>query len=211
MEDFNWMFENIFTYGMPDELLGVFGAVIVVAFLLALAAGLVIYILTSLGLYQIAKRRGLKLYGMAWVPLGQEWLLGSIADQYDRKANGKDKRLRTKLLVFELLILVLSIAIGVLSGLAMAGFDFSIGIVLVLIFGLAIYVLTIVYIVFYYIALYKVYKAATPKHCVWMLVLSIFVNIAIPICLFVIRRKDDGFIELEQQVQQAPDYSAYNA
>ena len=53
---------------------------------------IVFYIFSSIGLYTIAKRRGIPGAGWAWVPLGNLWILGSIADQYDLVAKNAKKK-----------------------------------------------------------------------------------------------------------------------
>ena len=60
--------------------------------------GIVFYIFSSIGLYTIAKRRGIPSAGWAWVPLGNLWILGSIADQYDLVAKNAKKKQRHLLL-----------------------------------------------------------------------------------------------------------------
>ena len=40
------------------------------------------YIFSSLGSYTLAKRRGIRAPGLAWIPIGGvRWILGSLADQ----------------------------------------------------------------------------------------------------------------------------------
>lgn len=41
------------------------------------------YVLTSLSLYTIAKRRQINNPWMAWLPIANTWIVGSIADDYD--------------------------------------------------------------------------------------------------------------------------------
>ena len=76
-----------FEYGMPDVpqglMMGVGGAVVAVlliVLLLALAFSIVSYVLSAVGIYRIAKRRGIHHAWLAWVPVGNSWLLGSISD-----------------------------------------------------------------------------------------------------------------------------------
>ena len=42
-----------------------------------LVVGLVFYVFESIGLYTLAKRRGLQYPGLAWVPVANMWILGS--------------------------------------------------------------------------------------------------------------------------------------
>lgn len=56
--------------------------------------GIVAYILEALALYTIAKRRGIKKPWLAWIPVGNVWILGSLADQYRyvKKREVKNRR-----------------------------------------------------------------------------------------------------------------------
>ena len=60
---------------------------------------LVFFIFTAIGLYAIAKRRGIDHAWMAWVPVLNSWTLGCISDQYQYLIKGKNKKRRTVLLV----------------------------------------------------------------------------------------------------------------
>lgn len=57
---------------------GVFAVIYGVIFLVSLAFSAVTYILQSLGLYTVAKRRGINNPWLAWLPIGNVWILGSI-------------------------------------------------------------------------------------------------------------------------------------
>ena len=43
---------------------------------------LAVYIFSALGLYTIAQRRGLRNSWLAWIPVANVWILGSLSDQY---------------------------------------------------------------------------------------------------------------------------------
>ena len=62
------------------------------------AAGVAAYIFMALGLYAIARNRQIKNPWLAWVPVGNLWLLGSIADQYRYCTTGEDPRRRKRML-----------------------------------------------------------------------------------------------------------------
>ena len=50
---------------------------------------LAVYVFTALSLYTIAARRGIKNPWLAWIPVGSNWILGSVADQYQHLVQGK--------------------------------------------------------------------------------------------------------------------------
>jgi len=187
-------------------------SLVLTIFLVALAAGFLIsivsYVLSGISLYKIGKRRGIKAYGLAWVPFGRAWMLGSIADQFDRRMKGRDSHYRTGLLIGDLVLSAAMIAseiyfIGTfISFMENAAFTEIVDpsafseIITAMGLMLAVMVPLYVFIVFYYIALYKVYKSCSPKSSAGLLVLAILVSFgglqeSIP--LFCLRDKDDGF------------------
>ena len=64
------------------------GMGLLVAFVV-LACFVVMYVFQSIGLYTIAKRRGIANPGLAWVPVAYSWILGSVSDQYQYVVRGK--------------------------------------------------------------------------------------------------------------------------
>lgn len=87
-----------------------------VSYLLNLA----VYVLMSLGLYTIAKRRGIHKPWMAWIPVGNMWILGCIADQYRHVALQQEKNRRRTLLVLNLITVGLT-AVMIIMVLVAAG------------------------------------------------------------------------------------------
>lgn len=53
--------------------------------------GIVCYIIMSLGLSSLAKRRIINHSWLAWIPIGNLWILGCLVDQYHRTVGGKEK------------------------------------------------------------------------------------------------------------------------
>ena len=53
------------------------------------AISLALFILQGFGLYSIARRRGIHHAWLAWVPIGNRWVLGSVSDQYQHLAQNK--------------------------------------------------------------------------------------------------------------------------
>ncbi len=193
--------------GMAATILGVMMIVYVLLFIVAILN----YVFVSLSLYTVGKRRGLKLYGMAWVPFGQNWLLGCIADQYDRKAKGKDKKLGKFLLIGSIVavsVAILVLVVTMVSSISMISAEMMGGIatggiaalVISMIVILLVYIFLIVWLVFYYIALFKYFKSCSPRNAVWMLVLSIVIgSLFTSISMLCVRKKDGGFEALQQE------------
>ena len=70
--------------------------------LLSFAYSVTMYIFHSLGLYTLAQRRGIHRPWMAWVPVVNMWILGSISDQYQYVTKGKVTNRRKVLLGLEI-------------------------------------------------------------------------------------------------------------
>ena len=176
---------------------------------------LVFFIMTAVGFYTIAKRRGIRHAWLAWIPVGREWILGSISDQYHQVVKGERKGKRKAMLTLSLLsyagiyaFLGLLIAVIVFLVRDSMGYyvDYSLMNVLnVLWIGQIFLVLgfSIAQTVIYYMALYDVYRAASPSNAVLFLVLSIFVSITTPFFVFFNRKKDEGMIP------QRPAFNPY--
>lgn len=73
------------------------------------------YVLLALGLYAIAKRRGISKPWLAWIPFGQTWILGSISDQYRYVAMGEHKSKRKAMLTLEILSCILIVVVVVIA------------------------------------------------------------------------------------------------
>jgi len=100
---------------MDSELVmaaGVFGAMLIVYVLMW---GLVLtnYILTAIGLQTLAKRRGIPSPWLAWIPVANYWLIGSLADDYDARI-GLKRRWNMVLLILYLSVVVLTVAMYVI-------------------------------------------------------------------------------------------------
>ena len=171
--------------------------------------GIAVYVFTALSLYTIAKRREISKPWMAWIPVVNCWILGSISDQYRYVAKGETKNKRKILLALNIISCVLSIAALVwLGGIAvnlfqnMAMYNMMdeeemliqlikpLGGVMGMI--LPLFGISIAYAIISYMALYDVYASCDPNNKVLYLVLGIFFGIAQAICLFICRNKDGG-------------------
>lgn len=158
------------------------------------------YILQSLGMYRIAKRRGLRLYGMAWVPVGNIWLLGSIADQYNRKVKGKNSHYGVWMLVLALVVFVFAWVGGILlsvtaiftrHGAELSGSMFGVAVAAMILLFLTA-ALAIVLAVQEYISYHKLYASSRPKQATLFTVLSVLFAVTIPFFVFACGNRDDG-------------------
>ena len=178
--------------------------------------GIAAYVLRALGVYSIAKRRGINHPWMSWVPVLDLWVLGCISDQYQYVVNGKVKNKRKWMLGLNIALAVLYIAFFVFCGVAVfsavSGITGSMGTekLVAALMGPAVGLLlgliplvgiAIALMVIRYIALYDLYTSCTPQNNVLFLVLSIFFSVTEPFFLFFIRTKDEGMPPRRQQPQ----------
>lgn len=166
-----------------------------------------VYVMTALALYTIAKRRGLHKPWLAWIPVADQWLLGSLSDQYRYVTRGETKSKRKWLLGLEIAMVALVVAIlamaifGIANTLVSAVNSFDEDAVLRAFTGPLITMLAlmvplaavgIAQTIISYMALYDVYKSLDPSNCVMYLVLSIIFPITQPFFLLCNRNKDLG-------------------
>ena len=195
-------------------------AVFYIIYMLAVSAfGIAAYVLRSIGLYSIAKRRGINHPWMAWVPVVDMWLLGCISDQSQYVVKGKNKNKRKWLLGLNIAMWVVYIVFFVFFGIMM--FDVVSGAMggmsedqllaglmgpmmgmlgsMIPYMGLAIAVMVV-----RYIAMYDLYTSCNPQNNVLFLVLSIFFSVTEPFFIFFNRKKDGGMPP--RRVQAQPQY-----
>ena len=208
---FNYGYDYESMIGNLPAMTGTLFLVAMVMYLVMLVYGITAYIMGSLGYYTIAMRRGIRHPWLAWIPFGNLWILGSIADQYQFVSLGQVKNRRKVLLGlqiaisamgFVLAIMVIAAAVALLSA-GYTGYDdiwdwigvngsFG-GIILVLI---AWGVLEILAKIWRYVALFDIYRSCKPEQAVLFLLLNIFVAITEPIFLLLVCRSDEGMTPL---------------
>ncbi len=163
----------------------------------AMGAAAVAYIFQSLGMHKIASRRGINNPWLAWVPFGNLWIMGSISDQYQYVKKGKITNRRKILLgyciAYFAIVMTYSLLVGIAAGMAsVTGTVSPIVGVMTIFFYLLMIAVAIIMFVFEYIALYDLYVSAVPERATKYLLLSIFINITMPIFIFKCRDKDGG-------------------
>jgi len=175
--------------------------------------GIVTYVLTALAIYTLSRRRGLHKPWLAWVPVVNVWLLGSLSDQYQYVVKGENRSKRKWLLILQVIIAALTLTVVVLVAVIAAGMIFqgpggdmrhSVAGPMMGILGvvLPLSAASIAYCVIRYMALYDVFRSMDPANSVLFLVLSILFKPTEPFFLFFSREKDLGM----PPRKQAPVY-----
>lgn len=182
-------YTSIFSYLLP-------------VYIIMLALGVLFYVFYSIGLYTIAKRRGLRYPGLAWVPVANDWMLGLVADQVDLIYAGKKSKQRLRLLWFSAGVYLLA-AFFLIAFLTIVNsyqsFSSPFSTIMVW-FPMIFWAVAITYTVFYYIALYKLYRSCSPDNAVPLIVLSIIFSVIIPFVMLVIRKSDKGIPRVSDEL-----------
>lgn len=195
---------------VSDEFLGMFLVIYMAVILVSVLVGVAMYVLRSLSLYTIAKRRGLNHPWLAWIPVGTEWIIGSVSDQYKYVTQGKQQSRRKVLLALTIAGMVLGMyAAGItvsrvldlvfrldVMGNGHISDEMALRMVMAMLSGLggalAAGILGIVAYVFREMCMYDLFKSCDPKNVVLYLVLSIFFGFTEPFFLLACRNKDLG-------------------
>ena len=160
--------------------------------------GIATYVLTGLALYTIAKNRGLHKSWLAWVPVANVWLLGSISDQYRYVVKGQRRAKRRWLLALNILKCgVMTALMTIVLAAGIKGLFGSLGGMADLLWTMVLLALaaggvSIVYSVLYFMALFDVYTSMDPDTDTLFLILSIFIPLTRPFFLFFCRNKEAG-------------------
>lgn len=178
---------------------GVLGIFVYMLFLMGIMAfAVVAYIFEARGFSAIAKNRGIAPHWLAWIPGANIWLIGSIADHYDRTVYGRDRKWRKVIIgmaigtvVFATLIsfvYIIITAVGAAEGI----FDDRGMAIFALIYSLIALLSTIPMLVIEYIVYYKVMASCAGAKAKGFIVLAIFVPFALPFLIFSMRNKTEG-------------------
>ena len=205
-----------YTYGYEAaETGGAVAAVILLIvlgfYLLMLGFMILTYILQSLGMYTIAKRRQIRNPWLAWLPVGNMWILGSISDQYQYVAKGRVRNRRKVLLgtmiaVFALMFLFYGLYFVTWFSAMMDSEAAAVSGLLMIFFAIPMMIVAIVAAVFQYIALHDLFASCEPNNAVVFLVLSILINVTLPFFVFACRKKDLGMPPKKTEIPaQIPD------
>ena len=187
--------------------------------LLSFAVGIVAYVFLAIGMYAIAKRRGIRNPWLAWIPFGSTWLLGCISDQYRYVTMGQEKSKRKLMLGLEIAVSatgVASIAIMIVALIKMFSLmdgeyvmsensyyaEVLAPLMIALLLCFVMMGLAIALVVVTYIAVYDLFKSCNPEYATVFLVLSIlFGSILQGIFVFANRKKDLGMPPRRDQIQ----------
>ncbi len=217
--EFPYTYDYSYTEPAIEGAVGFVLVFLLLFYLLLLGLGVISYVLQSVSMYTIAKRRGIRHPWLSWLPVGNMWILGSISDQYQFVAKGKVRNRRKVLvgltaamLLLLLCVCVMIFASAIAEAAAMDAGEMLLGasLAVALLGYLTILVISVVAVVFQYIALYDLYASCDPNNAAMFLVLSIFFSITMPFFVFACRKKDRGMpprkieVPVQKLEEQAP-------
>lgn len=136
---------------------------------------LIVYVFESYSIMTIAKNRDINNAWLAWVPVGNLWIMGRIADYHDESNYETDSKYRKKILAGFIGMMALYLLLSLVSGTVLTL------IVSVLTIVVAVYVIVIEIKVIHRIFL-DITQSAT-----LFTVLSLIIPITFPIFLFICR------------------------
>ncbi len=223
-----------------SDLYGVSYAFTLIYQLIVSAFALLIFILVGITTFQLMKRRNLPGAWTSFVPLLNNYAFGAIADHISARS-GKKTAYRFSLPIIAT-VLSISVIAMLITLIAMVfeympldvtysylyGYDYpyygneedliAIGLATML-FLFVIGIVSILYTIFYYIAMYKIFKDYNPSNAVMYTVLSIFISVVQPFLFFSLRKKPSvtmgevagyGYTQGYNQQNNGYDYQSQN-
>lgn len=203
------MFDYISELGVPDETVSFFLAIFIGTFTISLLVGLALYLLESIGVYKMAKSAEIKNPWLAFIPVANGWVFGTLAEKYKKKNGTKSARFGIILPVLEGIVLIEAIALTIftvisikeITGYALDAVNTSsemapeqfMSLIPVIILYFALMAVAIAYAVVFFIALWRVYSSFDKPNATLYIVLSVVFTISVPIILFIIRNRKPEF------------------
>ncbi len=167
------------------------------------------YLFTAFGIYSMGKKLGVSNPWLSFIPFANVYAFGKIAEHYIKRDGRPSAKFSKILLIFQIIISVLALVlvVAILVNFVLEAIsnpdinayfeseEFAenglFTFVLPAIFGLlGLFVLSIVYLVINYVALWRIFAIFDPDTATLYLVLSIFVSILQPIFIFILRNRE---------------------
>ncbi len=188
--------------------MSIFGVLLVI-YLLLFAFSLVCYVFQALSLSAIAKRRNVSKPWLAWIPIGNMWLMGCLSDQFQAYTRNKVTN-RRKVLMGLVVALFALFALFIVVTVLAAVMESEAALAIAVVGGMAFYFgmlgITIALVVIEYMVLYDIFNSCDPGNATAFLIISIVFSVALPFLLFAVRNKDQGMISWQQKQWQAQQW-----
>lgn len=166
----------------------ILGIAVVVLYVILLAVAVADYVMTSLSLYTLAKRRGIRGAGLAWVPVANYWIIGSLANEID---NQKGMARKWNVVLLSLAAIGLGGVLVAYAALIVAGIVYAfVAMDSLLLLVLPFYILLILAMVVSValsicsaVCIYKIFESTVPEKAVKYLLLYLLVPLGAGICM----------------------------
>ncbi len=167
---------------------------VLIYLLILLVLTVVPYLLTSIGIFKMGKSLEVTKPWLAFIPLANNYALGKIAERYIKKDGTKSAKFSKILLMLMLLYFAAFIVMYVVFFIVALSKASSDALLLcIILFYLAFWAALVVYLVVYYVALWRVFAIFSNGNATLFLILSLFISLACPILIFVIRNNRPYF------------------
>lgn len=203
------MFDYLTELGLPEEAVSFFFTFFIGAIAVSAVIGIAIYLLESISVYKMAKSVEIKNPWLAFIPVANDWVFGTLAEKYKKKNGTKSARFGIILPVLEGIVLIEAIALTIftvisikeITGYALDAVNTSsemapeqfMSLIPVIILYFALMAVAIAYAVVFFIALWRVYSSFDKSNATLYIVLSVVFTISVPIILFIIRNRKPEF------------------
>lgn len=203
------MFDYLTELGLPEEVVSFFFTFFIGAIAVSAVIGIAIYLLESISVYKMAKSAEIKNPWLAFIPVANDWVFGTLAEKYKKKNGTKSARFGIILPVLEGIVFIESIALTIftvisikeITGYALDAVNTSaemapeqfMSLIPVIILYFALMAVAIAYAVVFFIALWRVYSSFDKSNATLYIVLSVIFTISVPIILFIIRNRKPEF------------------
>lgn len=203
------MFDYLTELGLPEEVVSFFFTFFIGAIAVSAVIGIAIYLLESISVYKMAKSAEVKNPWLAFVPVANGWVYGTLAEKYKKKNGTKSARFGIILPVLEGIVLIETIALTIftvisikeITGYALDAVNTStemvpeqfMSLIPVIILYFALMAVAFAYIIVFYVALWRIYSSFDKPNATLYIVLSVVFTIPVPIILFIIRNRKPEF------------------
>lgn len=203
------MFDFLTELGLPEEAVSFFFTFFIGAIAVSAVIGIAIYLLESISVYKMAKSAEIKNPWLAFIPVANDWVFGTLAEKYKKKNGTKSARFGIILPVLEGIVLIETIALTIftvisvkeITGYALDAVNTStemvpeqfMSLIPVIILYFALMAVAFAYIIVFYVALWRIYSSFDKSNATLYIVLSVIFTISVPIILFIIRNRKPEF------------------
>lgn len=183
-----------------------------------LAYMILLYVLHGLGLQKMAIRRGIHHPWLAWIPVGREWLLGCLSDQYQYLSRGKNRFLRRWMAIVSVPYHILTIGAYLyfvaLLPIQLSSPEFTTSLetlseadiyaMFPAAFTGLLYLVSWAMVIVRCFALYDLFSSSYPRYKLPLLLISILVDNSVGFLVFAVRDCDKGMPPKRQSIPGTP-------